>query len=268
MSFAANGIASDRWGKGKGAEGTPHTASGHRVHFEVVGGRTTAIVPAVQRMGLLRADSSAGSTTPVAKTGKGKTRGGVRSRKGVKEEEGEANDKDVSKMEDSGATLSSASGPVKTRSGRRGKTPVHQKADAKTAIKTATTEEKIPVGKKRSSKKTKSVAVVRSRTVKAKSASEKAPLKAEPKPEQRMASRSEKTEVQAAAKTGRTKRSRAEGGKEANDPKKDSVKRLRSPTGSGNATVKRGRSKSSATGDVTTMTRRGATDRKKAGSSR
>lgn len=259
MPFAADGIASDRWGKGKGAEGAPHTASGHRVHFEVVGGRTTAIVPGVQRMGLLRADSRTGNTTPVAKTGKGKTRGGVRSRKGVKEEEGEANDKDVSKMEDSGA------------SGRRGKKPVRQKAEAKTAIETATTEETNPVDKKRSAKKTNSVAIVKSRAIKTKSASEKAPMKATPRPRQMMGNRSKKTEVQAAAaKTGRAKRSRAEGRKEANDPKQDGVKRLRSATtsSSGNATVSRGRSESSAAGDGTTITRRGARGGKKTGSSR
>lgn len=222
-------------------------------------------MPDVQRMGLLRADSSNGNKTPVGKTGKGKTRGGVRSRKGVKEEEGEANDKDVFKMEDSGA-----SGPKKDRSGRRVKTSVRQKAEAKTAVKTATTEETNPVDKKRSAKKTNSVAVVKSRAVKAKSASEKAPMKAMSKPRQRMANRSKKTEVQAAAKTGRAKRSRAEGGKGANDSSRDGMKRLRSATSSSgnNATVKRGRSKSNSTGDVTAVTRRGATGREKAGSSR
>ncbi|CAM9248115.1 unnamed protein product [Hapterophycus canaliculatus] len=42
-----------RWGKGKGAEGAPRVSSGHPIIFDVVGGRTTAIVPAVQKKGLL-----------------------------------------------------------------------------------------------------------------------------------------------------------------------------------------------------------------------
>lgn len=45
-----------RWGKGKAAEGTPRVSSGHTVQFDVVGGRTTAFVPAIQFKGLLSRD--------------------------------------------------------------------------------------------------------------------------------------------------------------------------------------------------------------------
>lgn len=78
----------DRWGKGKSAEGTPRVSSGHPIHFDVVGGRTTAIVPAVQRKGLLKppGGSSANSKkTAAAKGRKGKA--GRRDDNIVKKEE-------------------------------------------------------------------------------------------------------------------------------------------------------------------------------------
>ncbi|CAM9174791.1 unnamed protein product [Pylaiella littoralis] len=50
-----------RWGKGKSSEGSPRVSSGHSIIFDVVGGRTTAIVPAVQKKGLLLSSSAAKS---------------------------------------------------------------------------------------------------------------------------------------------------------------------------------------------------------------
>lgn len=48
-----------RWGKGKSSDGAPLVSSGHPIIFDVVGGRTTAIVPAIQRKGLLLYPSAA-----------------------------------------------------------------------------------------------------------------------------------------------------------------------------------------------------------------
>lgn len=58
----------NRWGKGKSARGIPRVSSGHPIVFDVVGGRTTALVPAVQRKGLLSSSSAsktkAGAVSP------------------------------------------------------------------------------------------------------------------------------------------------------------------------------------------------------------
>lgn len=77
-----------RWGKGKSAEGAPRVSSGHPIHFDVVGGRTTAIVPAVQRKGLLKSPgglSASSKETAAAKGRKGKA--GRRDENIVKKEE-------------------------------------------------------------------------------------------------------------------------------------------------------------------------------------
>ncbi|CAM9470335.1 unnamed protein product, partial [Ectocarpus sp. 13 AM-2016] len=58
------------WGKGKNSEGAPRVSSGHPIVFDVVGGRTTAIVPALQKKGLLCSPTAA-----MAKP-KAKARGG------------------------------------------------------------------------------------------------------------------------------------------------------------------------------------------------
>lgn len=56
-----------RWGKGKAAGGAPRISTGDPIQFDVVGGRTTAIVPSVQHKGLLKqADIDAKRTCPKA----------------------------------------------------------------------------------------------------------------------------------------------------------------------------------------------------------
>ncbi|CBJ48484.1 conserved unknown protein [Ectocarpus siliculosus] len=58
-SFPKEWLFHHRWGKGKNSEGAPRVSSGHPIVFDVVGGRTTAIVPAVQKKGLLRSPTAA-----------------------------------------------------------------------------------------------------------------------------------------------------------------------------------------------------------------
>ncbi|CAN0261735.1 unnamed protein product, partial [Ectocarpus sp. 8 AP-2014] len=50
-SFPKEWLFHHRWGKGKKSQGVPRVSSGHPIVFDVVGGRTTAIVPAVQKKG-------------------------------------------------------------------------------------------------------------------------------------------------------------------------------------------------------------------------
>ncbi|CAM9735288.1 unnamed protein product [Ectocarpus fasciculatus] len=59
-SFPKEWLFHHRWGKGKNSEGAPRVSSGHPIIFDVVGGRTTAIVPALQKKGLLRSPTAGG----------------------------------------------------------------------------------------------------------------------------------------------------------------------------------------------------------------
>ncbi|CAM9850552.1 unnamed protein product, partial [Discosporangium mesarthrocarpum] len=69
--FPADWLFHHRWGKGKGSnEGTPRVSTGHRVMFDTVGGRTTAIVPEIQKMGLLC--HGGGSSSKGGEEGQGK----------------------------------------------------------------------------------------------------------------------------------------------------------------------------------------------------
>lgn len=66
----------DRWGKGKTSGGAPRVSSGDPIHFDVVGGRTTAFVPAVQKKGLLlskdvKKKAEVGDVTKGEQKGKG-----------------------------------------------------------------------------------------------------------------------------------------------------------------------------------------------------
>lgn len=78
-----------RWGKGKGADGAPCVSSGDPILFDVVGGRTTAFVPAVQKKGLLAKNANREMQRKVKAEGaiakgeqKGKGKGRVNAGKG------------------------------------------------------------------------------------------------------------------------------------------------------------------------------------------
>ena len=274
----------DRWGKGKGSGGTPHTASGHRLQFDVVGGRTTAIVPAVQRMGLLHAGSSAGNTAPVAKGRRREAKGKSRATKTVKQEEheveeggegydkGEGGDNDFSIEGAPAVATSTASRPKNARGGRRGKALVSDKAVLESTSEPSTKEAK-PNGKKPVSKKV-APATVKSRAIKtgvagrgkAKSVVKKTSPKSTAKSGQRTSSRIKKVEVNEASQSGRAKRNRGgeQDHKAESGSKQGSVKRPRSANSRN--VVKREQSKGSAAGQVTATTKRGGTSRKIAGS--
>lgn len=76
-----------RWNKGKASDGAPRVSSGHPIHFDVVGGRTTAFVPALQRKGLLSAGSSARTTTAPSIPGKAKPKNKSRAKRNAAETE-------------------------------------------------------------------------------------------------------------------------------------------------------------------------------------
>lgn len=63
-----------RWGKGKASGGTPRVSSGHPIQFDVIGGRTTAFVPAIQRKGLLSPGVTKASRASSKTVGAGKKR--------------------------------------------------------------------------------------------------------------------------------------------------------------------------------------------------
>ncbi|CAM9784655.1 unnamed protein product [Ascophyllum nodosum] len=280
--FPQHWLFHHRWGKGKGSGGTPHTASGHRVQFDVVGGRTTAIVPAVQRMGLLHAGSSAGNTAPVAKGRRREAKGKSRATKTVKQEEheveeggegydkGEGGDNDFS-IEGAPAVATSTASPKNARGGRRGKALVSDKAVLESTSEPSTKEAK-PNGKKPVSKV--APATVKSRAIKtgvagrgkAKSVVKKTSPKSTAKSGQRTYSRIKKVEVNEASQSGRAKRNRGgeQDHKAESGSKQGSVKRPRSANSRN--VVKREQSKGSAAGQVTATTKRGGTSRKIAGS--
>eukprot|EP00903_Cladosiphon_okamuranus_P009333 g8901.t1 len=130
-----------RWGKGKSSEGAPRVSSGHPITFDVVGGRTTAIVAALQKKGLLsspaaaRASGSSGSATGKKKStkeigsggdgtekGKGKAKAGSRnSKKSVPQEvkDGEEQARKKVKHEES-APAKNATAQKKRRAGVEG----------------------------------------------------------------------------------------------------------------------------------------------------
>lgn len=82
-----------RWGKGKASGGAPRVSSGDPIHFDVVGGRTTAFVPAVQKKGLLLA-KDAKKKAEVGDAAKGKQEGEGAGKVDLKEEtDGAASDK-------------------------------------------------------------------------------------------------------------------------------------------------------------------------------
>lgn len=74
-----------RWGKGKSSGGAPRVSSGHPIHFDVVGGRTTAIVLAVQKKGLLSPGSSTGKIS--SSSSKVKSKGRSRKKENVIKDE-------------------------------------------------------------------------------------------------------------------------------------------------------------------------------------
>lgn len=89
LNGAAFSLMVCRWGKGKAADGAPCVSSGDPIEFDVVGGRTTAFVPAVQKKGLLSTDSNKGKETKAKSEGdilkgeqKGKGRGKTSAGKG------------------------------------------------------------------------------------------------------------------------------------------------------------------------------------------
>lgn len=201
-----------RWGKGKGSE-TPRVSSGHAIHFDVVGGRTTAIVLAIQQKGLL-AGSSARNTCPPAKGGKENSKVGSRAGKKKVKDEHETEGRDVGGPHQKKASAPSAASSTNNGRGERGRVAVAKTGGSKSTSKSATGSGK-PKGRKRGPSKPTAAAVKHEPVKARKSAAGKARTARKPAPKAAAKVRggSVKPEAPAAAAGASTKRGRGEEGK-------------------------------------------------------
>ncbi|CAM9976792.1 unnamed protein product [Laminaria digitata] len=156
--FPEDWLFHHRWGKGKvSPDGAPRVSSGHPIHFDVVGGRTTAIVLAVQRKGLLPASSGGKKAAVPGKSRKSKAKAESRGSVKVTGERGGQNPEGGDEAKPGGGGVPkkevkpTAATPKENSRSRNGKALVGKKAGS------------LPNSGKQASSKVKSEATTKAR---------------------------------------------------------------------------------------------------------
>lgn len=178
-----------RWGKGKTSpDGPPRVSSGHPIHFDVVGGRTTAIVLAVQRKGLLPVNSGGRKAAAPGKSRKSKAKAGSRgSVTGTGEGEGQKEGERRTKAGDDGVpkevkTNTRAATPKANSRSENGKALVGKKAErVSKSTKGTPSKVKSEASTKAGPVKVKSETTTRARPVKGKAVATAARSRGKPK---------------------------------------------------------------------------------------